>query len=67
MVQDVVWLDVLPNMDKFGGELGKGADEAAGKAGKSAGGKFGLAAAAGQDGQAGPAGQPGQAKELVST
>ncbi|MGN8821641.1 phage tail tape measure protein, partial [Atopobiaceae bacterium HCP3S3_A4] len=44
---DAVWIDVLPSMSKFADQLGKGADEAAGKSGKKAGGKFGLAMAAG--------------------
>ena len=45
--EDAVWLDVLPNMSQFGAEMSKGADSAAGKAGKSSGKKFGLAMAAG--------------------
>lgn len=44
---DAVWLDVLPNMSKFGPEMSKGADKEAGKAGKGAGLAFGKAAAAG--------------------
>lgn len=47
MTQDAVWLDVLPSMANFTDKLTKGADEASDKAGKSAGRKFGLAAAAG--------------------
>ena len=47
MSEDAVWIDVLPSMSKFSDTLGKEADAAAGKAGKSAGGKFGLAMAAG--------------------
>lgn len=47
MTEDAVWLDVLPSMDKFGPALAKGADKEAESAGKSAGRKFGLAAAAG--------------------
>ena len=55
MSEDVVWVDVLPAMDKFGGALSQGADQAAAGAGKSAGGKFGLAAMAGVTAVAGGA------------
>lgn len=55
MVNDAVWLDVLPNMSKFGSALTKGAEADAHKAGLTTGKKFGLAAAAGVTAVAGGA------------
>jgi TP901 family phage tail tape measure protein len=43
---DAVWIDVLPSMKGFGPALAKGADQEAGKVGKSAGTSFGKAALA---------------------
>ena len=47
MVNDVVWLDVLPNMAGFGPAMTKGSTPAASAAGAGAGKAFGLAAVAG--------------------
>ena len=61
MSEDAVWIDVLPSMSKFADTLGKEADSAADKAGKSSGKKFSLAMAAGATAVVGGIGLAGKA------